>query len=283
LEKITKSELEFYNLAKELNHSYKNEIPFPHCVIDNLINPELLKEISNEFQINKKNLQRFNNPNEKKLASADWDNFGKKTIKLIEHLNGPNFIKFLELLTGIDGLVSDNYLEGGGLHQIDRGGYLKIHADFNKHSITNLDRRLNVLLFLNEKWLSEWGGDFEIWSKDAKRCEKKISPIFNRMVIFSTTDYSYHGHPDPLNCPNEISRKSIALYYYTSGRPSYELRSGFKYHSTLFIKRKNKHQDSMMSFYNFIKKLHPKQILKTILPGPFIDWFVSNRRKNNDF
>lgn len=279
MEKITKTELDLYRLGKELNKNYKNEIPFPHCVIDNLINPNLLKQISKEFHINKKNLQKFNNPNEKKLAFSDWNYFGIKTKELIEYLNSPNFIKFLELLTGIDSLVSDDYLEGGGLHQIDRGGFLKIHADFNKHSITDLDRRLNVLLFLNEKWLKEWGGDFEIWSKDAKRCEKRISPIFNRMVIFSTTDYSYHGHPDPLNCPSRISRKSIALYYYTSGRPSNEVRSGYKYHSTLFVNRKNNDQDAMMVFYNFFKKLHPKQIFKSILPGRLIDLIISKRRK----
>ena len=282
MKKITKTELELYKLGRELNYNYKNEIPFPHCVIDNLVNPKLLKQISKEFQINKSNFQKFNNPNEKKIAFSDWNDFGEKTEELIKYFNSQTFIKFLELLTDIDGLVSDNYLEGGGLHQIDRGGFLKIHADFNKHSISNLDRRLNVLLFLNEKWLKEWGGDFEIWSKDARQCEKKIAPIFNRMVIFSTTDYSYHGHPDPLNCPSEISRKSIALYYYTSGRPSNEIRSGYKYHSTLFIKRKNNNKDAIMVFYNFLKKLHPKEILKIILPGRLIDLIISKRRQKND-
>ena len=279
MKKITRTESELYKLGRELNYNYKNEIPYSHCVIDNLVNPKLLKQIIKEFQINKKNLQEFNNPNEKKLASSDWNDFGKNTKELIKYFNSPNFINFLELLTDIDGLVADDYLEGGGLHQINSGGFLKIHADFNKHSITNLDRRLNVLLFLNEKWLKEWGGDFEIWSKDAKCCEKRISPIFNRMVIFSTTDYSYHGHPDPLNCPEGISRKSMALYYYTSGRPSHEIRSGYKYHSTLFVKRKNNDQDAMMFFYNFLKKLHPKQIIKNFLPGRLIDLIVSKRRK----
>jgi hypothetical protein len=44
------------------------------------------------------------------------------------------------------------------------------------------------------------------------------------MVIFSTTDFSYHGHPEPLNCPDNRSRRSLALYYYTNGRPASEVR-----------------------------------------------------------
>ncbi len=282
MKQILKTELDLKDLAKGLNHDYNNASPFPHCVIDDLINPSLLKKVAKEFQINNTNQIRFNNPNERKLASSDWDDFGKSTKALIKYLNGSNFIKFLELLTGIDGLIADDYLEGGGLHQINRGGYLKIHADFNKHSITNLDRRLNVLLFLNEKWLPEWGGDFEIWSKDAQSCAKKVAPVFNRIVIFSTTDFSYHGHPDPLNCPKGVFRRSIALYYYTTGRPDNEIRSGFKYHSTLFVKRNNKHQDLIMFFYNFLKKMHPKQILRSILPGHLIDLISTKRRKNND-
>ena len=279
MKKITKTELEFYRLGKELNPNYKKAEPFPHCVIDNLLNSELLKQISKEFKINENNLISFNNPNEKKIASAGLKNFGEKTKELLEYFNGSDFLHFLELLTGINGLISDESLEGGGLHQIERGGYLKIHADFNKHSVTNLDRRLNLLLFLNEKWSQEWGGDFEMWSRDAKYCEKKVIPNFNRMVIFSTTDHSYHGHPDPLNCPIGIYRRSIALYYYTSGRPTSEIRSGLKYHSTLFVKRSKKHQDLKMFIYNMLKNWNPKQMFKFILPGQLVDWIVEKRRK----
>ena len=56
-----------------------------------------------------------------------------------------------------------------------------------------------------------------------KNCRQSISPIFNRMVIFSTNDFSNHGHPDPIKCPENISRKSIALYYFSRGRPISEV------------------------------------------------------------
>jgi Rps23 Pro-64 3,4-dihydroxylase Tpa1-like proline 4-hydroxylase len=144
------------------------------------------------------------------------------------------FVNFLEKLTGIEGLITDHTLNGGGLHQILRGGKLDIHADYNYHPITQLDRRLNVLVYLNENWHPGWGGNLELWNKDMSSCEKSIEPFFNRVVIFSTNDDSFHGHPDPLECPETESRKSIALYYYTNGRPESERSAP---HSTLFKRR----------------------------------------------
>ena len=128
------------------------------------------------------------------------------------------FLNFLQNITSIkEKLIADKELNGGGMHEIKKGGLLKIHSDFNKHPNLKLDRRLNVLIYLNKNWKEEYGGHLEFWDKEMKCCKTKILPIFNRMVIFSTTDFSNHGHPDPLNCPDLMSRKSIATYYYSDG------------------------------------------------------------------
>src|SRR5262249_47407606 len=137
-------------------------------------------------------------------------------------------------LTGISGLVADGELEGGGLHQITRGGYLKVHADFNYHPGTGFHRRLNLLLYLNRGWDEGWDGNLELWDRGMARCVKSVTPVLNRCVIFSTTDSANHGHPRPLSCPGETTRKSIALYYYTLTRPAEELSGS---HSTLYKRR----------------------------------------------
>ena len=139
---------------------------------------------------------------------------------------------FLEKLTGIAGLIPDPHLRGGGLHEIRRGGSLGVHADFNFYKRLNLFRRLNLLLYLNENWSEEWGGHLELWDRTGKRCMQRIAPIFNRAVIFDTSNFSYHGHPHPLECPDNRSRKSLALYYYTVEAPADEDRTP---HTTLFI------------------------------------------------
>jgi hypothetical protein len=142
---------------------------------------------------------------------------------------------------------------------------LKIHADFNKHPRTKLDRRLNVLVYLNENWDESYGGHFELWDKEMKGCQKKILPFFNRMALFSTTSDSYHGHPNPLTCPPDRTRKSLALYYYTNGRPAEELVAGKEDHNTLFKHRaEDKKAKFMDTSKEILKQITPPIIFKSI-------------------
>ena len=276
---MIKPEINIVDFANNNSRLYESAKPYPHIVIDNFFDEDVLRKISDEFIINNKSKVTFDNPNEKKTTLNDWNEFGIFTSKFIKFLNGKVFTNFLEQLTGIRDIIVDNTLEGGGLHQIGKGGYLKIHADFNKHSKTNYDRRLNVLVYLNENWRDKWGGDFEMWSKDLKKCKKKISPIFNRMVIFSTTDFSFHGHPSPLKTPKEILRRSVAMYYYTEGRPLDEVQKGLKYHSSLFKSRQDNSEDREMKTYNKIKKINYKEIIKYLLPSDVFDKIKDIKRK----
>jgi Rps23 Pro-64 3,4-dihydroxylase Tpa1-like proline 4-hydroxylase len=121
------------------------------------------------------------------------------------------------------------------MHQIARGGFLKVHIDFNWYPRLKLERRLNVLIYLNENWKEEYGGYFELWNKDMTKSEVKILPVFNRMAMFTTGEESYHGHPDVLTCPEGMTRKSLALYYYTS--PATHKEAQAEAHSTVFKER----------------------------------------------
>jgi len=107
------------------------------------------------------------------------------------------------------------------LHKIEPGGLLKIHTDFNVHPELELDRRINVIIYLNRNWDPGWGGQLELWNFEMTE-HLKIEPVFNRMVVFDTSDTSKHGHPDPLAAPAGISRRSLAFYYYTHGGPEEE-------------------------------------------------------------
>jgi len=227
--------MELEALLPKLQTQYQNNPPFPHIVLDNFLPFYDLLEVAMAFpDPHQGNWWKYENVLEKKLARNDVHNFPKSIQWLIYQLQSNYFVSFLERLTGIDGLIVDHTLNGGGLHQILRGGKLDVHADYNYHPITKLDRRLNVLLYLNQDWNPEWKGHLELWNKDMTYRIQSIAPIFNRMVIFNVTDNSFHGHPDPLECPYEVSRKSIALYYYTNGRPHYEKSIP---HSTIFKRR----------------------------------------------
>ena len=167
-----------------------------------------------------KNSGTASTPAAEEAGTLDRDAYERNARWLLYQLNSSVFVNFLEELTGVGGLIPDPHFEGGGLHQIERGGFLKIHADFNRHPKLNLDRRLNLLLYLNEDWKDDYGGHLELWDREVARCVKRIAPVFNRCVVFTTTDFSFHGHPEPLACPPAVTRKSLALYYYSNGRPA---------------------------------------------------------------
>ena len=223
------------DIASPLASAYTNARPFPHVVIDNFFDSNLLEIILSEFpKPNAIRWQTFNNQHEIKLASSKETSFGPVTRLFLYHLNSITFLEFLTHITGIPDLIPDPSFDGGGLHQIVPGGKLAVHADFNKHPRYALDRRLNLLLYLNKDWREDYGGHLELWSRDMTQCEAKVLPIFNRVMIFGTTDFTYHGHPDPLRCPEGMTRKSLALYYFTNGRPAEEVNA---VHSTVFQER----------------------------------------------
>jgi len=262
MEFVNKPYQDLIAVAKKERQNYATNAPFPNISFTNFFNPEVLDNILGEFpNLTVGKSYKIDNPGQVKLATKGSARFGKATGAFAEFLNSQPFLDFLQELTSIkEPLLADNEFFGGGLHEIKRGGFLKLHADFNKHPTTKLDRRLNALIYLNKDWKEEYGGHFELWDKDLTCCAKKITPHFNTLAIFSTTDFSYHGHPDPLNCPEDRSRKSMALYYYSDGRPAEEINQGLEKHSTLFVGRKGHNEDNIteekkLSFGDKLKKL----------------------------
>lgn len=216
-----------------LREQYASGDPFPHIVIDGLFDDADLERVLAEFPTPEQmRWRRFESPLEKKLGYFHEDSVVTTNIRaFLDAMNGFEMLLWLEAVTGMDGLIPDPYFGGGGLHQIEPGGFLKIHADFNVHPKLKLDRRANMLIYLNKGWREEWGGHLELWNGSMTECRKRIAPLFNRTVIFSTTDTSYHGHPHPLTAPDGVTRKSVSLYYYTAGRPAEEMS---RPHDTIF-------------------------------------------------
>jgi hypothetical protein len=132
-------------------------------------------------------------------------------------------VEWISEVTGIPNLIADSGLEGGGLHQSGAGGFLNVHTDFSMHHYhKNWRRRVNLILYLNEGWQEAWGGAIELWDSKMKHCVAKYPPLFNQALIFNTDEKSFHGFPERLLCPSGVSRKSLALYYYTvetEGKP----------------------------------------------------------------
>lgn len=199
-----------------LANRYRSNPPFPHIVLDEFLDPEFLRRVADEFP-DSSDQQFFLRDQERMKRQFRPDECqGSFTRMLFAELNSRAFLLFLSELTGIKGLIADPYHAGAGLHETAHGGYLGIHADFRKHEVMRVDRRLNLLIYLNEDWQDDYGGALELWDKRMRSARQRIMPVFGRAVIFSTDHDTFHGHPDPLSCPEGRSRRSIATYYYTA-------------------------------------------------------------------
>lgn len=243
---------------------YNNTEPFPHIAFDDFIRPGVMEEVYEELvSATDRPWHGMEDRYQRKYACADTSQMGPKTRALIHFLNGQEMINFLEELTGIEGLIPDPSLAGGGLHELRDGGYLNVHADFNFQPHIRLDRRINLLLYFNKDWKEEYGGNLELWDTEMETCVKRFTPDFNRCVIFNTTDKSFHGNPEPVTTPDSRTRRSIALYYYTNGRPADEVSSE---HATLFQYRPGE-ASSGDRRRRFLKKLLPPIVSELLSRG----------------
>lgn len=215
----------FLNLD-DLTRRFAEAEPFPHLIIDNFLRSEAITSIHDEVRATGANVDASNDiTQKKKIACTDWEQFGELTYRLIAYFNSASFIRPLEAITGLHGLLVDPWLEGGGIHLTSRGGYLKMHTDFNWNAKLRVDRRINILLYLNKDWQPHWRGELVI-AREGEDSQVAIEPIFNRLVIFNTNDTTLHGHPHPLEFPPDYPRASIAMYYYTAELDIAERRRG---------------------------------------------------------
>jgi hypothetical protein len=165
--------------------------------------------------------------NENKLGKTKREEFPANIGRVIDEFNSPRFTAFMSKLTGIHGLMADPSLDGGGMHQTERGGFLNVHADFTMHHYQKQwHRRVNLILYLNPAWQKDWGGELELWDRGMKQCVTRIPPLFNCAGIFNTDESSFHGYPEPIQFPEGVTRRSLALYYYTlETDPNYTAKS----------------------------------------------------------
>jgi len=217
-----------------LKEDYLLSSPYPSIVLSDFLDHTVLSMCEYEARGLSDNMNsekwRFNE------SDAHEDQVLKYGISNVEHMtpmlyavshymNSPVFIEFLRKLTGIEDLIGDPMLVGGGLHITKKGGKLSIHHDFTDHTIDGVEykRHVNLLIYLNKDWRQEWGGNLELWSPDLSKMIKKLPIKFNNAVIFNI-DNAPHGHPNPLACPPGESRRSLAFYYYSKEKTVHDFK-----------------------------------------------------------
>jgi hypothetical protein len=230
--------------GREFHSRYAAARPFPHIVLDGFLPEEIADLCVTDFPGRASASAQHARSQENRKFEYKPEILSPPLRSLFQSFNSAPFVQFLENLTGIQGLIPDPYFGGGGLHEVAHGGHLNIHADFNHHTPLNLERRINVLIYLNRDWQEEFGGCFEIWDRAMSQRCLRVTPLFNRCVVFNTSSTSFHGNPEPVNHPLGYSRRSIALYYYTA-----TWDGSHKSHSTQFKVRPDSVDQSDLSVW----------------------------------
>lgn len=208
--------------------------PFDHWIIDDFFNIDVARELSKEFiNYDHNELIHYNTWISEKKACNQWDKFPARTYKTFFDLLSSQFVSELTELTGINPIYPDIGLHGGGWHMHGKDGNLSVHMDYSIHPKLNLQRKLNLIIYLEEDYDPAWGGSLQFWSHNNEtdkplKKEKEIAPIFNRAILFDTTQKSWHGFPERINPPKGKLRKSFGVYYLTDITSTAEQR--FKAH-----------------------------------------------------
>ncbi len=224
-----------FDLEKAKNE-YAKAKPFNFCTMENFLDPYVAELAYKDFEyvIPNTNWWSYNNVFEKKYATDKWDLFPSNIRVLLAYLNTAMVTNVIQAITGLNGLIVDSTMTGAGMHMHLPGGHLDVHSDFWLHPKLKIKRKLNLLIYMNKNWKPEWNGDLEFWDKDMTKCEHKIAPLFNRAVLFDTSNGANHGLPDKVLCPPGQARKSLALYFYQAlEKEDFEREQ----HSTMFKKR----------------------------------------------
>lgn len=222
---------------ERLRAEFSSARPFPYTCIDGFLDPDFAMKVASQYPTFEQARElgyEFKRVNEQRKVQVNDPNlFPPDVRELNDALASPAFLDALSYITGIPELLADAKLRGGGMHLTGSGGRLDVHVDFNYLEEDTLHRRLNILVYLNRVWESTWGGEIELWDRKVKNRGASLAPVFNRCLIFETSDISFHG-VRPLACPPDLARISFAGYYYTTAPPPHWRGVS---HSTIFRAR----------------------------------------------
>lgn len=208
-------------LALAHRSAYPQARPYPHAVLDGFLGEPLARALAQAYPGPAHPSWKRKDHAEQaarlgQLQRAGFEDVDGAIRHLLAELSGMAFLDFLQTLTGVQGLIPDPHFRGAGLHLTLPGGHLALHVDFNRDRLRGLARRVTVLYYLTPDWQPEWGGALELWNEDLSRCEARIDPLLDRMVVMAHGERFWHGHPQPLACPEDRGRAVVAAYFYTA-------------------------------------------------------------------
>jgi hypothetical protein len=223
----------------QLAERFRNAQPYPHLVLDDFLPEAEALALEQDCRQASTPLDSSNDFTQKtKTTLNDWRLMPERLQSACGFFNSGAFVDVLEAMTGLSGLIADPHLDGGGVHRTLRGGFLKLHTDFNWNPRLRLHRRLNALYFLNSGYQEDWGGELFLADQPGRQqldAMSAVAPRFNRLVLFNSNDTTFHGHPRPHTFPEGYPRTSLAFYYYTATERPWRERRRLRASTTRYV------------------------------------------------
>ncbi len=243
------------NILQKLNGDFIHADPFSYVCIDDFLQDSIAASLSENFPSLTQMDILYHGLNENKGEHSSFESLHENFKNLRDELASRNFVRNIEIISGINNLQTINDRYGAGLHQGGNGSFLDIHIDYNLHPLERRQRRLNLIIFLNKDWQQEWGGYLEFWNATRTKCVTSIEPKFNRCVLFICNNISYHGY-SRIKCPVSVTRKSFYFYFFS--KPEKKLI----YHDTVFAPAPD---DTFIHKYRVKAKEFLKNSIKQLL------------------
>jgi Rps23 Pro-64 3,4-dihydroxylase Tpa1-like proline 4-hydroxylase len=253
--------------------------PYDHIIINNFINDDYYEKIQSSFPKEpNETWWQYKTPLEVKYTYDNLAEFSPEIKNVFYALSHETIINKLKQLFNIPNLEHDPYCHGAGLHMHPRYGRLNMHLDYEVHPITNKQRRLNIIFYLNDEWNETWNGDTQLWNSDMTECVIKSYPKPNTAIIFVTTEQSWHGVPQIIDCPPDVYRKTIAFYYVSDIQNKSNLdkkgaeSDGYRKKAVFTKLPTDKYDENMEELY----KIRPYRLItQADLDKFFPDWTVN--------
>lgn len=203
------------------SENYQQTQPYPYTKIDRFLTPQIAYEAQQEIlQIPDVEWDRYQNPFEGKWTLRDKNSLPATVQSIFDELQSESFVTELSKIVGTE-LSIDTQKHYWGIHKYDHNDYLKIHVDAGIHPKIGKKKHVTLGIYLSHCWREGNGCDLEIWSgnsahlDDAKleQCVETITPLFNRAIIFTNTDNSWHGNPEPSHGTPDAKRIFLTISY----------------------------------------------------------------------
>ena len=239
----------------------KSKATIGYFFIDDLLPVELALKIYNKFPttdkaVRKKNLREF------KFTAYQMDLYDSLLEDLIYAFQDEKVIRLISEICGLEEVYGDENLYAGGLSLMEKDNFLNPHLDNSHDKDRERWRVLNLLYYVTPNWTLENGGNLEVWPNGLKQVQTTIESKFNRLVVMTTHQKSWHSVSKVLK---EDIRRCVSNYYF-SKQPLLESDT---FHVTTFRGRSSeKVKDLILRVDNTLRSNIRKLFKKGVRENP---------------